>query len=66
VAEIAILQSLFRKQVIDEDEWIPPETPAPLAIYLTPTRALSAEVESTLSRTLMNLGSKEVVVTGPV
>lgn len=64
VAEVAILQSLFEKQTVGEDKWIPPEPPAPLAIYLTPTRALSAEVESTLSRTLGNLGSKEVVVTG--
>jgi hypothetical protein len=55
---------LFKKQIIDENEWMPPDVPAPLAVYLTPTRALSAEVESTLSHALTNLGRKTVVVTG--
>lgn len=53
IAEIAILQSLFA-----------PHATAPLVMYLVPSRALAAEVESKLSRVIAPLTQQQVVVTG--
>lgn len=65
IAEIAILQSLF------DPAWNPfhldlflGETPKPLVLYLVPTRALAAEVESKLHNVLVNLVDEPVRVTG--
>ncbi len=61
IAELAILQSLFLN--------FTPESPAgdkrvPLALYLVPSRALAAEVESSLSRVLRKLNDPPINVTG--
>lgn len=58
VAEIAILKALFEVRELSETE------KAPLILYLTPSRALAAEVESKLSKVLAKVGSGEIVVTG--
>ncbi len=58
VAEIAILQRLFSPSdnaVIDL---------APLVMYLVPKRALAAEVEAKLLRTIAPLSKERVVITG--
>lgn len=59
VAEIAILQSLF---LLREDA--SSATMAPLAMYLVPKRALAAEVEAKLARTIAPLSKKRIVITG--
>ena len=60
VAEIAILQRLFS---VDYD--ITHDLPiAPLVIYLVPKRALAAEVEAKLLRTISPLAQRKVVITG--
>lgn len=63
VAELAIVQSLFASRASEE---MSPEVelPQPIAIYLVPSRALAAEVESKLSRVLRRLSGGRVVVTG--
>jgi len=63
IAEVAIIQSLFTESQITS------ETPvngvgAPLALYLVPTRALAAEVESKFSRILRRTEVPVIVVTG--
>lgn len=59
VAEIAILQRLFapRPHATDAE-------PAPLVMYLVPKRALAAEVEAKLQRTIAPLSRDRVVITG--
>jgi superfamily II DNA/RNA helicase len=53
------LQGLFAPRSDNQDN------PEPLAIYLVPSRALAAEVESKLSRTFRPLGSaRAITVTG--
>jgi hypothetical protein len=58
VAEIAILQSLFLQS--DEAN----AQLAPLVLYLVPKRALAAEVEAKLQRTIAPLSKDHVVITG--
>lgn len=55
VAELAILQNLFLNQ---------PNTPAPLALYLVPSRALATEVENKLCRVLQRIHRPSIQVTG--
>lgn len=63
IAELAILQSLF-SDTVNNQYLFPPSTSALLAIYLVPSRALAAEVESKLSRVLRNLNEPPINVTG--
>ena len=56
VAELAVLQGMFG---VDDDA-----ESAPLALYMTPSRALAGEVESKLSRMMRSLRAEEVAVTG--
>jgi hypothetical protein len=58
IAEIAILQALFAEQPTA------PLNPAPLVMYLVPKRALAAEVEAKLKRTIATLSSDPIVITG--
>lgn len=60
IAELAILQSLFIENNNEGDQLLH----EPLVMYLVPTRALAAEVESKLSRVLKNLTTEPIVVTG--
>lgn len=60
VAELAILQSLFRSHQSEEDE----QDENPLVLYLVPSRALATEVEGKLARVLRRLGDEEITVTG--
>lgn len=60
VAELAILQSLFRPSQSSADE--PQDNP--LVLYLVPSRALATEVEGKLARVLKRLGDEEITVTG--
>lgn len=57
VAELAVLQTLFG-QATSSSEC------APLALYLVPSRALAAEVESKLTSVLRRLTTENVIVTG--
>lgn len=57
VAELVILRHLFR--CIDDV----PTNNVPLVLYLAPSRALSAEVEVSLSRALRNIRATTVTVT---
>ncbi len=59
VAEIAILQRLFSSDVTNS-----PFEIAPLVMYLVPKRALAAEVEAKLLRTIGPLSKDRVVITG--
>ncbi|HTT24040.1 MAG TPA: DEAD/DEAH box helicase [Candidatus Sulfotelmatobacter sp.] len=59
VAEIAILQRLFLKNSAPAGV-----VPAPLVMYLVPKRALAAEVEAKLLRTIAPLAKDRVVITG--
>lgn len=61
IAELAMLQSLFLDLPSDEPTI---GNLAPLALYLVPSRALAAEVESNLSRVLRNLNDPPINVTG--
>jgi hypothetical protein len=58
VAEIAILQRLFSN---DDEATI---QIAPLVMYLVPKRALAAEVEAKLLRTIAPLSDERIVITG--
>lgn len=53
VAEVALLDGLFRRDVTGGDE--------PLCLYIVPSRALAAEVESKLSRVLREAGGPRAV-----
>lgn len=60
VAELAILDSLFaRTDTVDDSK-----LPKPLALYLVPSRALAAEVESKLATVLKQVSAERVRVTG--
>lgn len=59
VAEIAILQRLFSSRQDAVDLGI-----APLVMYLVPKRALAAEVEAKLLRTIAPLSRDRIVITG--
>jgi hypothetical protein len=61
VAELAILKSLFLDTISKEPSL---DKPAPIALYLVPSRALAAEVEASLSRVLRNLNDPPITVTG--
>jgi hypothetical protein len=65
IAEIAILQSLFTSTTSSSSQ-ADERFVTPLAIYLVPTRALAAEVESKLSRVLsrIRIESRPIKVTG--
>lgn len=64
VAELGIIQSLFTELQSNADkDALAVEVPAPIALYLVPSRALAAEVESKLSRVLRRLDNR-VIVTG--
>jgi hypothetical protein len=61
IAELGILQGLFpssSERVQGEQQ------PAPIAMYLVPSRALAGEVESTLADLVRSLGDEDVIVTG--
>lgn len=60
VAEIAILQSLFEQQL--DSDVKNDNKPAPLVIYLVPSKALAAEVEDRLSRVLKNLDKEPIII----
>lgn len=60
VAELAILQALFEERA--NGSLI--VAIAPLALYLVPSRALAAEVESKLHGVLRRLSDERVIVTG--
>ncbi len=66
IAELAILQSLFESTVEIYATQVAGEEgpPAPLALYLVPSRALATEVEGKLHRVLSRLGAEQVRVTG--
>jgi hypothetical protein len=64
IAELAILQSLFQQTAEGEEDEPEASRPAPLTLYLVPSRALAAEVEGKLSRVLRRLSGGRVVVTG--
>ncbi len=64
IAELAILQSLFSEAFNNQYLFPPYSNSALLAIYLVPSRALAAEVESKLSRVLRNLNEPPINVTG--
>lgn len=57
VAELAILVGLFGASEL-------PDEAAPLILYLTPSRALAAEVESRLARVVRFIRAETVQVTG--
>jgi len=60
IAELGILQSLFLS--LKQEEL---SSSSPLAIYMVPSRALAAEVESKLNRVLYHLGvERPIRVTG--
>ena len=59
VAELAILQSLFSRP-----KDLLGMSGAALAMYLVPSRALAAEVESSLSRAIATVTTERVIVTG--
>lgn len=57
IAELAIIQSLFKPQ-----EEAAPE--GRLAMYLVPSRALAVEVEARMARVLSQLTAEPIIVTG--
>ncbi len=59
VAEIAILQRLFSPAEAEADNNV-----APLVMYLVPKRALAAEIEAKLLRTIAPLSDHRIVITG--
>ncbi len=63
IAELAILQSLFLEFTSASEE-LTSIKPAPIALYLVPSRALAAEVEANLSRVLRDLNEPPINVTG--
>lgn len=58
IAELAILKGLFSNQDSFDDML------APIALYMVPSRALAAEVETRLSHVIEKIIPKKVVVTG--
>lgn len=63
IAELAILQNLFFDAASPSEPTMY-STPAPIVLYLVPSRALAAEVEANLSRVLRNLNEPPINVTG--
>ena len=65
VAEIALLQGLFKDSLSPEENLEVPRG-APLGMYLVPSRALAAEAESKLNRILTRVTSENdrITVTG--
>ena len=59
--QLAILKSLFPDTLSEGSSLA---IPAPIALYLVPSRALAAEVESSLSQVLLNLNDPPITVTG--
>ncbi|MGE0679939.1 MAG: DEAD/DEAH box helicase [Candidatus Binatia bacterium] len=65
VAELAILQSFFQGEASPQEPQTLSSNFNPLALYLTPSRALAAEVEVKLSQTFRDLSaSSTMIVTG--
>lgn len=65
IAELSILQSLFPASFATSNTTFDVDNPAPIALYLVPSRALAAEVESKLSRVLKRIDQEsEIIVTG--
>lgn len=62
VAEIALILSLFQEERESLVEALGSD--APLALYLVPSRALAAEVESKLDAALRPVAGRNLVVTG--
>lgn len=62
IAELAILQSLFNRNNDEQNEDL--ILFKPLVMYLVPSRALAAEVESKLSGVFKKLTSERIIVTG--
>lgn len=60
IAELAILQGLFPNEINEDQFWV---SQKPISLYLVPSRALAAEVESKLSRVFGKL-EQRVIVTG--
>ncbi|KAF0247023.1 MAG: DEAD/DEAH box [Planctomycetota bacterium] len=62
VAELALVSALFNSTANN----VPPaqSEPAPLGLYLVPSRALAAEIEQRLGADLRKLGSHQTKVTG--
>jgi hypothetical protein len=63
IAELAIIMRLFAPEYGGETEHYGPFDYAPLVMYLVPTRALAAEVESKLSRVLRHFSIPSIRVT---
>lgn len=65
VAEIGLLQSLFKDSQLDQNSIESPNG-SPLGMYLVPSKALAAEAESKLNRILTRVSSEEdrITVTG--
>lgn len=65
IAELSILQSLFLTSSFTTEAAYDTDNPAPIALYLVPSRALAAEVESKLARVLKRIQQEsEIIVTG--
>lgn len=64
IAELAILQSMFLQSSRTEEKQVMGRTLMPLALYLTPSRALASEVEAKLSHVLRGLSEEPIIVTG--
>jgi len=64
VAEVALLQSLFKESLSEASDSEPGISP--LAMYLVPSKALAAEAESRLSKILQRVSSPDdpITVTG--
>lgn len=60
VAELAILQSLFLDTDVSVSKDPFSEEPAPIVLYLVPSRALATEVEASLSRVLQTLNDPPI------
>ncbi|MFL5483812.1 MAG: DEAD/DEAH box helicase [Gemmatimonadaceae bacterium] len=60
IAELAIIQSLFGNAGHESEH----EEQAPIAMYMTPSRSLAAEVERKLAQVLHGVAAESVVVTG--
>ena len=58
IAELAIIQSLFRKQSVETEL----NSKSPIVIYMVPSRALASEVENRLSRTVRQTKSENVLI----
>ncbi len=65
IAELAIIKELFSKnELTDGLDWLQDFFPAPIAIYLVPSRALATEIEMKLNNIFRKIGDKPIKVTG--